>query len=151
MWNKTQLHITFAGISIYQNRLLRIYQLHWEPLPILPRSWRVPYNHIYDFLYFHGLVRIPSFTVLITSNPLLKWESEQPCACASVVVTFKEGLDWHELQNSGMPLDLVEYSNTSLENMDDLSSSSRAGLSNSATRPSLRTRTTSLSITVGIR
>ena len=34
-----------------------------------------------------------------------------------------------------MPLDLEEYSVTSFRNMDDLSSNSRVGVSNSATRP----------------
>lgn len=34
-----------------------------------------------------------------------------------------------------MPLDLDEYSVTNLRNIDDLSSRSRAGVSNSATRP----------------
>lgn len=34
-----------------------------------------------------------------------------------------------------MPLDLDEYSETSLRNMEDRSSNSRAGVSNSATRP----------------
>lgn len=38
-------------------------------------------------------------------------------------------------QKSGMLLDLVEYSETSFINMEDLSSNSRAGVSNSATRP----------------
>lgn len=36
---------------------------------------------------------------------------------------------------SGIPLDLEEYSLTSFKNMDDLSSKSRAGVSNSATLP----------------
>lgn len=36
---------------------------------------------------------------------------------------------------SGIPEDLVEYSETNLRNMEDLSSNSRAGASNSATRP----------------
>lgn len=48
-------------------------------------------------------------------------------------------------------LDRVEYSDTSCMNIDDLSSKSLWGVSNSATLPSLRTRTRSLSITVGIR
>lgn len=34
-----------------------------------------------------------------------------------------------------MPLDLDEYSLTNFKNMDDLSSNSRNGVSNSATRP----------------
>lgn len=38
-------------------------------------------------------------------------------------------------QASGMLLDLEEYSDTSFINMDDLSSNSRSGLSNSATLP----------------
>lgn len=38
-------------------------------------------------------------------------------------------------QKSGMPLDLEEYSITNFRNIDDLSSNSLAGLSNSATRP----------------
>ena len=38
-------------------------------------------------------------------------------------------------QKSGMPLDLDEYSDTNLRNMEDLSSNNRAGVSNSATRP----------------
>uniref|UniRef100_A0A0A9EBS6 Uncharacterized protein n=1 Tax=Arundo donax TaxID=35708 RepID=A0A0A9EBS6_ARUDO len=48
-------------------------------------------------------------------------------------------------------LDRVEYSDTSCMNIDDLSSKSLWGVSNSAILPSLRTRTRSLSITVGIR
>jgi hypothetical protein len=38
-------------------------------------------------------------------------------------------------QKSGMPLARDEYSVTNFRNMDDLSSNSRAGVSNSATRP----------------
>ncbi|KAF7121223.1 hypothetical protein RHSIM_Rhsim13G0040200 [Rhododendron simsii] len=38
-------------------------------------------------------------------------------------------------QKYGMPLDLDEYSDTNLRNMEDLSSSNRAGVSYSATRP----------------
>lgn len=40
-----------------------------------------------------------------------------------------------KIQASGMLLDLEEYSDTSFINMDDLSSNSRSGLSNSATLP----------------
>lgn len=38
-------------------------------------------------------------------------------------------------QKSGMPLDLDEYSVTSRRNIEDLSSRSRVGVSNSETRP----------------
>ncbi|CAI8600633.1 unnamed protein product [Vicia faba] len=50
-----------------------------------------------------------------------------------------------------MLLDRYEYSDTNFRSMDDLSSNSHKGVSNSATRPSLSTRTRPLSITVGIR
>lgn len=39
------------------------------------------------------------------------------------------------IYKSGMPLDRDEYSVTNFRNMDDLSSNSRDGVSNSATRP----------------
>jgi hypothetical protein len=40
-----------------------------------------------------------------------------------------------EDHNSGIPVDLEEYSVTNFKNIDDLSSNSRAGVSNSATLP----------------
>lgn len=42
-----------------------------------------------------------------------------------------------------MPLDLVEYSDTNLRNMEFLSSNSLTGVSNSATRPAKTTQTPS--------
>lgn len=146
MWNKTRLHITFAGISIHQNRLFQSINSIGSPCQPCPEVGEYP--TITCMIFFTSMGWLSYLCTFYRSH---RRDREQPRACASVVVTLKAGLGWHLLQNSGMPLDLVEYSNTSLENMDDLSSRSRAGLSNSATRPSLRTRTTSLSITVGIR
>lgn len=72
---------------------------------------------------------------ICSENSLVSSTVARRRLCSLVVVILND-------QKSGMPLDLEEYSVTNLRNVDDLSSRSRVGVSNSATRPA-RTETES--------
>lgn len=65
-----------------------------------------------------------------------QWPAQfQDSSWVFLLVLVEDSRAPHHVQKSGMPLDLDEYSETNLRNMEDLSSNNRAGVSNSATRP----------------